>query len=354
MGAGMSGRIVRILLLFAVLATASGAGAVQNGAVPRIAVLNPAMDDGLGNNLAGPITDKILEQLLKSRKFNILDRASRDLIWEERNFQLSSGEIRQSEIKAVGEGLGADFVVVVKVTRIGSLYSLSATMINVETLEIVAQSSAEADEPVENLLGLASYCGEEIAASYGGEPLKPAAERRALSEREESIAARTEIRAMLQKRMFLKKDGQAAISAKVGALIELDRTGLYHEFKKDRIGGLLGWVNVFPFALGSLFQGDFTGFMLWGGCQAIGAVAIIGSASSDSDEAIPAGAVLYAVGWIASWFRPGDYVRVWNKKLAKSLNVITVEGNGERVDVAFLPGGFRPSGVRIASIGFSY
>jgi TolB-like protein len=99
----------RIAIIFAFISMAA-----LMAAAPKVAVLNPTMEKGIAETVSGPIVDKILEELLKSRKFNILDRASRDVIWQERNFQLSSGEIKQSEIKEVGKGLGADYVVIVK------------------------------------------------------------------------------------------------------------------------------------------------------------------------------------------------------------------------------------------------
>jgi len=138
--------------------------ALSAAALPKVAVLNPTLAKGVDEEVGSFIVDKILSQLIASRTFNILDRASRDVIWKERNFQLTSGEVDSKQIKEIGKGLGADFVVVVKVVHIGSLYAMSAQMITVESLEVVSVASAEAPDKPENLVALATDCGGQLAA----------------------------------------------------------------------------------------------------------------------------------------------------------------------------------------------
>jgi hypothetical protein len=137
--------------------------ALSAAALPKVAVLNPTLAKGIDEGTGSFIVDKILSQLIASRTFNILDRASRDVIWQERNFQLTSGEIESKQIKEIGKGLGADFIVVVKIIHIGTLYAMSAQMINVESLEVVSVASAEAPDKLENLVSLASECGAQLA-----------------------------------------------------------------------------------------------------------------------------------------------------------------------------------------------
>jgi hypothetical protein len=147
----------------ALIATVLALIAFSAAALPKVAVLNPTLAKGIDEGTGSFIVDKILSQLIASRTFNILDRASRDVIWQERNFQLTSGEIESKQIKEIGKGLGADFIVVVKIIHIGTLYAMSAQMINVESLEVVSVASAEAPDKLENLVSLASECGAQLA-----------------------------------------------------------------------------------------------------------------------------------------------------------------------------------------------
>jgi hypothetical protein len=295
------------------------------------------------------VVDKILEELLRSRKFSILDRASRDIIWQERNFQITSGEIKQSEIKEVGKGLGADYVVIVKVTRVGTLLSMSTTMVNVETLEVIAQSSSEAKDSVENLLKLASYCGEQMAFSFDGTAAPPktaVAEEPAIEDsigQAEITAIKTDARVMLKKKLFMSASGQKAIAAKVGALPLSDKQGLYQEFKKESAGAFLGLVgNLLPIVkLGSLIQGDMGGFFLYGGLESLGILLVSASLDLDDENLLETGATVFVVSYLVSLFQPFFYVNSWNKNLAKSLSVRAVLGereNGLRLAARESPG----------------
>lgn len=132
-------------------------------AVPKVAVLNPTLDKGIDEKVGLIIVDKILEELLNSNGFDILDRASRDVIWQERNFQLSSGEVDTAQIKEIGKGLGADYIVTVKLVRIGKVLAMSAQLIDVQTLEVIKAASAEASDDLENTIALATQCGSKLA-----------------------------------------------------------------------------------------------------------------------------------------------------------------------------------------------
>jgi TolB-like protein len=160
----------KTVILFLLLSLAS----LVAGA-PKVAVLNPTLDKDIDEKVGQIIVDKILEELLKSKNFNILDRASRDVIWQERNFQITSGEIDTAQIKEIGKGLGADYIVTVKLVRVGSLYAMTAQLIDVQTLEVINAASDEAPGDLENAISLARSCGAQLAgvqSSKGGKPTK--------------------------------------------------------------------------------------------------------------------------------------------------------------------------------------
>jgi TolB-like protein len=307
-------------------------------ALPKVAVLNPTMAKGIEAEVASPVVDKILEELLRSKKFSILDRASRDVIWQERNFQITSGEIKSSEIKEVGKGLGADFVVTVKINRVGSLLTMSTTMINVETLEVIAQVSSEAKDSEENLLKLATYCGQNIALDFDGKAL-PAGSSLAdntnfstdttgtdagtatTSAQADALQLKTDVRTMLRNKMFMNANGQKLIAAKAGALALNDKNDLYKDFKKDTTSAALGFVlNLTPvIKVGSFVQGDVTAGLLLGGAEAVCWIFIIDGIAAYYPEELAVGLIGNAIFYIWSWIQPGVYNSTWNKNLKKSL-----------------------------------
>lgn len=312
------------------LAVSLCAGALS--ALSKVAVLNPVMDEGIDRGLASPVADKVLEELLGSRRFSVVDRASRELVWEERNFQLSSGEIDRGEIRTIGQGLGADLVVVVKVKRVGSLYSVSTTMIDVETLEIAAQASMEAEAMVENLLGLASSCGRRIAAEGGAARAKtgviPSAEDGDMGRYgAEHYGAKEEARALLKKKAFLELGGQRRILSLVGGFERSERLDLYHEYKKPLSTAFLGFLNLLPLVkAGSFVQGDVWGGLAYGLLEA-GCLILYLSLGSDG-EISQADTPLFTAAyfgmpiiWACSWFQPLFYALSYNKSMSRSLGV---------------------------------
>ena len=111
--------------------------------VPQVAVLNTILAAGIDPTVSVPVTDKIIEEMVNSGKFIVIDRANVEQVLQEKEFQLSSGIVRNEEARQAGEYLGADFVVVANASRVGSTYVISAKMIDVVTGEIALQYSSE-------------------------------------------------------------------------------------------------------------------------------------------------------------------------------------------------------------------
>ena len=141
-------------------------------AAPQVAVLDSVLAAGIDPTISAPITDKIIEELVNSRRFTVIDRANVERVLREKEFQLSSGIVRNEEIRRAGEYLGADFVVVANVSRVGSTYVISAKMIDVISGEIAAQASAEREGKIDVVLQLAKTVGAQIS----GQPITAAAD----------------------------------------------------------------------------------------------------------------------------------------------------------------------------------
>jgi hypothetical protein len=320
-------------------------------ALPKVAILNPTLDKTMSADIGSAIVDKVQEVLLKSKKYSIVDRNSRDAVWEERNFQLSSGEIDQSQIKSIGQGLGADFVVVVKVKKVGSLYAMSTSMIDVETLEVVGQASAEAKEPIENVLKLSTKCGAALAEmeyEEGGSDEEPVTlvSKQNLAEISQSQA---DVRRLLEEKSFLTPDGQQKIIAKLGGITAVDRYNMFDNYKKDTPGAVIGMVlnAVLFIPVGSIVQGDLGGFFGILGADAGAALMVVGAVAVMEMEDYETGAVLvlgatllFTAAYVYGYIAPFVYVADYNKKLARALNVTaSIVPKDLGVRLAAAPGG---------------
>lgn len=131
--------------------------------LPHLAVLDAFIPKGLDPWISAPVTDKIIEELVNSGKFVVLDRANVAQVLKEKEFQISSDMVKVEEIREAGQYLGADFVVVARVSRVGSTYFMSARMIHVESGTISVQTSDEKKGSVDVLLSIAKAVGTKLA-----------------------------------------------------------------------------------------------------------------------------------------------------------------------------------------------
>ncbi len=150
-------RAFALIVLIAVLLGTSSFLYAQSS----IAVLDALVDEGVDTAARVPVTEKIIEALVASGQYAVLDRGNVQQILEEKKFQLS-GMVRDSEIKQAGEYLGAQFVCVAKVSRVGGTYFVAAKIIDVETGKIISQISKETRGEIDVVLGLARDVGVEL------------------------------------------------------------------------------------------------------------------------------------------------------------------------------------------------
>jgi hypothetical protein len=141
---------------------------------PKVAVLDAIIPQNMDPSVIVPATEKIIEKLVQSNRFTVLDRANIEGVLKEREFQVS-GMVSDQDVVTAGKYLGADFVVVAKVSKVGDTNFISGKMINVKTGVIASQTSAQGEGKLSALIGLAGQVGEVLA---GGVATQPPAENK--------------------------------------------------------------------------------------------------------------------------------------------------------------------------------
>lgn len=132
-----------------------------------VAVLDAVGAPGLDASLGGPIADKVVETMIPNRSLSMLDRSALEKILEEQQFTLS-GFVSDTDAKKVGMLAGADAIVVLKFSKLGTTWFLSGRMIQVKTGIILAQASAEASGDPGVLLKLGANLGTALANRNSG------------------------------------------------------------------------------------------------------------------------------------------------------------------------------------------
>lgn len=122
--------------------------------------------DGNDKTILRPLSDSIRQELVKSGKYNVIDRSNMDKILKEQAFQLT-GCISGKCMVEVGQLLGVGKIITGSVSLVGKTYYLSLSLVNVETGKVENMSEdkcrCEVDDLIESSKRLAKkLMGEEM------------------------------------------------------------------------------------------------------------------------------------------------------------------------------------------------
>jgi len=124
-------------------------------AVKRIDTMLAVFDlETVGNvdkNVSRPLSESIRREVVKSGKWELIDRGNMDKVLGEQKFQLSGCVTGQCIVEA-GQLLGVGKIVAGSVSLVGKTYYLSLSLINVESGEIEKSSEDECKCELEDLI----------------------------------------------------------------------------------------------------------------------------------------------------------------------------------------------------------
>jgi basic membrane lipoprotein Med (substrate-binding protein (PBP1-ABC) superfamily) len=139
--------------LFAFLASAS----------PKVAVLDVVAQKNIDPAAAAPITESIMEEVIATRAYVVLDRANVEQTLKEQEFDATM-MVDDSHAAQAGQFLGADYIIAGKVLSLGESYFVVAKMIEVKTGIIVAEASEQGEGKPSALVGMARAVGKKLVA----------------------------------------------------------------------------------------------------------------------------------------------------------------------------------------------
>ncbi|MCL2243563.1 MAG: penicillin-binding protein activator LpoB [Treponema sp.] len=122
------------------------------GSGQKIALLNfnsPSVD------FSEYVLDELEIQLVRSKKFVVVDRRELDLIRKEVNYQ-RSGEVSDESAQSIGKQLGAQVIVSGSLNIIGNIYRFRIRVLNVESAAIESAPSADINPTEEKTINLLS------------------------------------------------------------------------------------------------------------------------------------------------------------------------------------------------------
>ena len=149
-------RALYVFLIFSVcLACAAEkqpAEAIKPSApVPTVAV-NNFEARGISEDEAATLTDVFRTRLMKTEKYQVMERGQMEAILKEQAFQQSGVCTDQECIVEMGQILGIEQIIAGSLGKVGNAYSINVRIISVETGKIVNSCSHSYTGPIENLL----------------------------------------------------------------------------------------------------------------------------------------------------------------------------------------------------------
>ncbi len=159
-----------------------------------IAVFDLETTGKVDKDVIRPLTESIRREIVKSGKYEVIDRGNMDKILGEQKFQLS-GCVSGQCIVEVGQLLGVGKIITGSVSMVGKTYYFSLQLVNVETGKIEDQSEDECKCEIDDLIKSSKrlvkrLLGEQVATPESVTTIKPA-ETKEASEQKPVIASET-------------------------------------------------------------------------------------------------------------------------------------------------------------------
>jgi len=133
-----------------------------------LAVMNLNCGTVLNKENCTALTDIVIEELVKLKKYTVIDRANRDKILSEAGFQ-QTGCVDESCTIEMGRQLGVGKIVVGAITKIGETYLVSLQLLNVETAAVEAAAREKCEQcKIDSLIEVVTNVARKL---MGEEPV---------------------------------------------------------------------------------------------------------------------------------------------------------------------------------------
>ena len=135
----MKNRVFISLICFFIVCLMTGGGGAEDQPEKRVmsflAVMDLKCTKGIAKEECTALTDLVIGEIVKAKKYRVIDRANRDKILGEVGFQ-QTGCVEGSCVVEAGRILGVGKIVVGSVSKIGTTFMVNLQLINVETAEV--------------------------------------------------------------------------------------------------------------------------------------------------------------------------------------------------------------------------
>jgi len=134
----------------------------------RIAIIDLECTGGISDRYQKAFSDRLRNELLRTGKYKVYERADMDKILKEQGLQQVG--ITRENAAIIGELLSVDYLILGSVAKVGLTYSINLRMISVKTGEIIIAKSLDCGENLEEIItqdipAIARYLAYNISPS---------------------------------------------------------------------------------------------------------------------------------------------------------------------------------------------
>ena len=162
--------ISTIAITFCLLVAGIGADdQPQKKVMDFLAVMDLRCGEGIKKEQCAALTDVVIDELVKIKKYTVIDRANRDKILSEAGFQQTAC-VNESCTIEMGRQLGVGKLVVGSITQLGTTYLVNLQLLNVETAAVDISATEECKCDLDGLIGAMRNAARKL---MGETPVTP-------------------------------------------------------------------------------------------------------------------------------------------------------------------------------------
>ena len=159
----MNRKFLILVFMFSVCLIVGGIGAEEQPqrVMNFLAVMDLDCGKAIDKENCVALTNVVIDELVKIRKYTVIDRANRDKILGEAKFQMTGCVEDRCTIEA-GRILGVGKMVVGSISKLGQTYLINLQLLNVETAAVETSGAEECKCELDGLIGAVRNAARKI------------------------------------------------------------------------------------------------------------------------------------------------------------------------------------------------
>mgnify|MGYP003880976931 CR=1 FL=1 len=121
---------------------------------------------GFKSDVGKSITEIFRVSMINTGKYRVVERETLDKVLREQNLQVGSAVIDENSAVKIGKILGAEFIIIGNVVKLGETYTINTRMVDVQTGEVIITAIKTTKGEADQLLGIVREAARDLCLEY--------------------------------------------------------------------------------------------------------------------------------------------------------------------------------------------